>query len=45
MEKGGRGKWKKIGFIMEALVKKNNVIDNWERKRDDSLRSVRARMQ
>lgn len=30
---------------MEALVKKNNVIDYRERKRDDSLRSVGARMQ
>lgn len=30
---------------MEALDKKNNVIDNRERKRDDSLGSVGARMQ
>lgn len=40
-----KGRRKKIAFIMEALVKKNNVIDNRERKRDDSLGSVGARMQ
>lgn len=29
---------------MDVLVKKNNTIDNWERKRDDSLQSIQAKI-
>lgn len=38
------GVTKTIVRTIEVLVKKNNTIDNRERKRDDSLQSIQAKI-